>query len=135
MTDSTPRHELASTRLAAEAALRVLDGQWTVAVLTALAGGRLSFVQLLAAINDVDDTVGRAIHPVRLTRQVLSPVLHRLGAAGLVLRIEETGPPRSVRYELTHSGEDILSALHSLATWAQHHHLGQLPGDPNGKVG
>lgn len=112
-----------STRQAAELGLQVLDGQWVVAVLTALAVGPMAFGKLLTEINAVDDAVGRRTHSAPLSRQVLAPTLRRMAGNGLVVRVEEASPPRTVWYQLTPSGRELLRATRSLAEWAQRHHI------------
>jgi DNA-binding HxlR family transcriptional regulator len=108
-----------SYRQAVEQALRLLSGQWVVAVLAALALGPLHFTRLLAEINSVEDELGRRTHDRPLSRKVLAGTLDRMEADGLLIRIDETVSHPSVRYELTATGQTLLAALRPLAKWAQ----------------
>jgi DNA-binding HxlR family transcriptional regulator len=108
-----------SYRQAVEQALRLLSGQWVVAVLAALALGPLHFTKLLAEINCVDDELGRLTHDRPLSRKVLAGTLDRMEADSLVVRHDETISHPSVRYELTPTGQTLLAALRPLAKWAQ----------------
>jgi DNA-binding HxlR family transcriptional regulator len=108
-----------SYRQAVEQALRLLSGQWVVAVLAALALGPLHFTKLLAEINYVDDELGRLTHDRPLSRKVLAGTLDRMEADGLLVRHDETISHPSVRYELTPTGQTLLAALRPLAKWAQ----------------
>jgi DNA-binding HxlR family transcriptional regulator len=108
-----------SYRQAVEQALRLLSGQWVVAVLAALALGPLHFTKLLTEINSVEAELGRRTHDRPLSRKVLAGTLDRMEAAGLLLRHDETVSHPSVRYELTPTGQTLLAALRPLAKWAQ----------------
>jgi DNA-binding HxlR family transcriptional regulator len=119
--DPSTNSEL-SYRQAVEEALAVLDGDWVVAVLTALAAGPLHFAQLVTAINAVEERVGRRIHQVPLSRQVLAPTLARLVDAELIIKTQDPTPHPSVWYRLTPAGRRLLNALRPLAEWAQVYH-------------
>jgi len=108
-----------SYRQAVETALRVLDGGWVVAVLTALAAGPLHFAELLAAVNALEDQVGRHTHKVPLSKRVLADTLTRMRTARLIVRVEDPTPHPSVWYRLTQQGRSLLSAVRPLAEWAQ----------------
>src|SRR5829696_430530 len=108
-----------SYRQAVEQALRLLSGQWVVAVLAALALGPLHFTKLLGEINSVEDELGRRMHDRPLSRKVLAGTLDRMEADGLLVRHDETVSHPSVRYELTTTGQTLLAALRPLAKWAQ----------------
>lgn len=120
-----------SYRQAVEQALRLLAGQWVVAVLAALALGPLHFTKLLTEINTVEEQLGHRTHDRPLSRKVLAGTLDRMEAAGLLLRHDETVSHPSVRYELTPTGQTLLAALRPLAKWAQtyqaEHHAVDLP--------
>lgn len=113
-------------RQAVEFALRLLGGDWVVAVLAALATGPLHTTDLVAAINSVEDRLGRGIHDVPLTVRGLAPTLRRMATAGLLDRVQEPTPHPSVWYRLTPAGRTLLTALVPLAEWAQTYHR-QLP--------
>ena len=108
-----------SYRQAVEEALRLLDGDWVVAVLAALAAGPLHTAELVTAINAVEERVGRRAHRVPLSRQVLAPTLARMARAGLLVRTRDPTPHPSVWYRLTPAGRSLLGALRPLAEWAQ----------------
>jgi DNA-binding HxlR family transcriptional regulator len=128
--EANPPPDGLSYRQAVEEALRVLDGDWVVAVLAALAAGPLHNSQLITQINAVEDAVGRRIHAVPLSRQVLAPTLARMVEAGLLVRIEDPTPHPSVWYRLTATGRSLLSALRPLAEWAQSYHQEHPPARP-----
>ncbi len=50
---------------------------------------------------------------------MLSERLGELAAAGVVERIVLGGPPVSVTYRLTDSGQALLPAIHALTDWAR----------------
>ena len=100
----------------------LLNGQWVVAVLAALALGPLHFTELLAEINAVEEQLGRRSHDRPLSRKVLAGTLDRMELAGLLVRYDETVSHPSVRYELTTDGQTLLVALRPLAEWAQRYH-------------
>ena len=108
-----------SYRQAAEAARRVVNGHWEIAVLTALALGPLHTYELVIAVNSVEETVGRREHNKPLSRQQLARTLDRLETDGLLIRHDETVTHPSVRYELTEKGYGLLKALRPLAKWAE----------------
>jgi len=108
-----------SYRQAVEEVLRVLTGQWVVAVLAALAAGPLRFKQLLDEINAVEQQVGRRTHDVPLSARVLARTLDRMAEDGLVVRHDETRSLPYVWYELTSTGRSLLGALRPLAQWAR----------------
>lgn len=108
-----------SNRQAAEAARRVVRGNWEIAILTALALGPLNPTDILTEINSVEETVGRREHKVPLGWSVLAKTLDRMEADGLILRHDETITHPAVRYELTDRGYGLLAALPSLAKWGR----------------
>ncbi|MEW2286172.1 helix-turn-helix domain-containing protein [Streptomyces sp. NPDC047841] len=54
-----------------------------------------------------------------ISERMLSDRLAELGAAGLVLREVDEGPPLRVSYRLTESGAALEPALRKLADWAK----------------
>jgi DNA-binding HxlR family transcriptional regulator len=102
-------------------ALAVLSGQWTVAVLAALALGERKFTDLLAEVNATEERVGWLSHPKPLTRKVLTDTLRRLQDHGLVERRADGTQFSAVHYQLSVEGRSLLSALRPLASWAQQH--------------
>lgn len=112
-------------RQAVEDALEVLRGQWTVAVLAALAPGETRRKNLLPAINAIDDRAGRFAHKRPLTDRVLEDTLRRMHDDGLIVRRAESGTAEpgnfgATWYSLTPKGRSLLSATRPLAEWAQH---------------
>ncbi|MGH3761024.1 winged helix-turn-helix transcriptional regulator [Actinophytocola sp.] len=106
-------------RQAVEDVMAVLRGQWTVAVLAALALGETRRKDLLPAINAVDERVGRVSHARPLTDRVLEDTLRRMQEDGLIGKRAEPGPFGATWYSLTPTGYSLLSALRPLAEWAQ----------------
>jgi DNA-binding HxlR family transcriptional regulator len=102
-------------------AIDMLRGQWTVAVLAALAVGEMQYKDLLTAINDVEARVGWASHDRPLSERVLTDTLRRARHNGLVVRRAEPGRFGAVRYQLTATGRSLLRAARPLAEWAQRH--------------
>lgn len=99
--------------------MAVLRGQWTVAVLAALALGETRRKDLLPAVNSVDERVGRVSHARPLTDRVLEDTLRRMHDDGLIDKRAEPGPFGATWYRLTQTGYSLLSALRPLAEWAQ----------------
>ena len=106
-------------RQAVEEVMTVLRGQWTVAVLAALALGETRRKDVLPAINSVDERAGRASHAKPLTDRVLEDTLRRMQDDGLIDKRSEQGPFGATWYTLTPTGYSLLSALRPLAEWAQ----------------
>lgn len=106
-------------RQAVEEVMAVLRGQWTVAVLAALALGETRRKDLLPAINAVDERVGRVAHARPLTDRVLEDTLRRMQDDELIDRRSEPGPFGATWYKLTPTGYSLLTALRPLAEWAQ----------------
>lgn len=103
-------------------AMAVLRGQWTVAVLAALALGERQYTDVKASINDVEERVGWTSHARPITDRVLSDTLRRAQRDGLIDRRAEPGRFGGVWYTLTPMGRSLLRAIRPLAEWAQSHH-------------
>lgn len=56
-----------------------------------------------------------------LSERMLSDRLTELGAAGLVVREVDEGPPLRVSYRLTEAGSALEPALKQLAVWSEEH--------------
>lgn len=102
-------------------AMALLRGQWTVAVLAALALGEMQYKDLLAEINHVEERVGWASHDRPLSDRVLTDTLRRARHNGLIDRRAEEGRFGAVWYRLTPTGRSLLRAARPLAEWAQQH--------------
>jgi DNA-binding HxlR family transcriptional regulator len=89
-------------------AVGVLAAKWSVIVLARLASGTYRFSELLRQIDGV-------------SRRMLSATLRQLERDGLVERRVYARVPARVEYELSATGEDLLSALGPLAGWGIQH--------------
>ena len=83
-----------------------LGKRWNGVLLGVLMDGPASFSELRRGVNGISDSV-------------LSERLTELTTVGLVTRTVEAGPPVSVAYTLTHSGEALTPALRELTSWAE----------------
>ncbi|GGA66349.1 hypothetical protein GCM10011490_16270 [Pseudoclavibacter endophyticus] len=87
-------------------AFSVLGKRWNAMIVSSLGGGPATFVALRRAVSGISDTV-------------LSDRLTELAQAGLVERTVDPGPPVTVSYALTTSGEGLLPILGQLGEWAK----------------
>ena len=83
-----------------------LGKRWNGLIIATLTAGEMSFSNLARAVVGISDSV-------------LSERLNGLGAAGIVLRSVEHGPPISVTYQLSPAGLALAPALTELTRWAQ----------------
>ncbi len=83
-----------------------LGKRWNGLIIGVLTGGPATFSGLRRAVGGISDSV-------------LSDRLSELGAAGLVRRTVDEGPPVGVRYELTDAGRALMPVLDQLTRWAQ----------------
>jgi DNA-binding HxlR family transcriptional regulator len=86
-------------------AFSVLGKRWNGMIVASLGGGPSTFVALRRAVTGISDTV-------------LSDRLAELAEVGLVSRTVDPGPPVTVSYALTASGEGLLPILDQLGAWA-----------------
>jgi DNA-binding HxlR family transcriptional regulator len=86
-------------------AFSVLGKRWNGMIISALGAGPTTFVALRRAVAGISDTV-------------LSDRLAELADAGLVVRTVDPGPPVTVSYALSASGEGLLPILDQLGAWA-----------------
>jgi DNA-binding HxlR family transcriptional regulator len=86
-------------------AFRFLGKRWNGILLGTLVQGPAGFAQLRRAVPGISDSV-------------LSERLSELGAAGLVERTVDAGPPVSVTYQVTEAGMALVPALQALSAWA-----------------
>lgn len=84
--------------------LRLLEGRWTLQLLTAFLDGPRRFSDLRAALGGV-------------SANILTVRLRDLEAAGLVNRAYLAPPAASHVYELTDLAESLRPALSHLAAW------------------
>lgn len=86
-------------------AFSVLGKRWNGMIISTLGGGPNTFVALRRAVPGISDTV-------------LSDRLGELAQARLISRTVDVGPPVTVSYALTASGEELLPILSRLGEWA-----------------
>ncbi len=86
-------------------AFSVLGKRWNGMIVASLGAGPTTFVSLRRAVGGISDTV-------------LSDRLAELAETGLVARTVDAGPPVTVSYALTPSGEGLLPILDQLGAWA-----------------
>ena len=99
-----PEHRSCDVALAR--AFDFLGKRWNGVILGTLMEGVATFSELRRSVTGISDSV-------------LSERLTELGAANLVSRTVEPGPPLAVTYGLTDSGSALLPALTELTTWAR----------------
>ncbi|MFE0024093.1 winged helix-turn-helix transcriptional regulator [Amycolatopsis sp. NPDC059021] len=103
-------------------ALEILNGKWTIAVLSTLVLGEKRYRDLQNEVNEAEARLGWTSHSKPLSDRVLANTLQHLQLHGLIeRRAEEGGNFAGVWYQLTSEGRALLHALHPLATWAQRH--------------
>jgi DNA-binding HxlR family transcriptional regulator len=86
-------------------AFEFLGKRWNGVILGTLAEGPAGFSAICRSIDGISDSM-------------LSRRLSELAEAGLVQRFVEQGPPVSVTYALSPSGEALIPALREVARWA-----------------
>jgi DNA-binding HxlR family transcriptional regulator len=86
-------------------AFSFLGKRWSGVVLGSLIAGPAGFAQLTRSVQGISESV-------------LSDRLQELTGAGLISRTVNEGPPLSVTYELTATGQALVPALNALAQWA-----------------
>ncbi|MET8957220.1 winged helix-turn-helix transcriptional regulator [Streptomyces sp. NPDC004393] len=83
----------------------LLGKRWTGLIASVLMRGPVHFADLRRAIPGISE-------------RMLSDRLNELGAAGLVVRQVDEGPPLRVSYRLTAAGAALQPALRELGDWA-----------------
>ncbi|MGW2345781.1 winged helix-turn-helix transcriptional regulator [Streptomyces sp. NPDC001661] len=83
----------------------LLGKRWTGLIVSVLMGGPRHFADLRRAIPGISE-------------RMLSDRLTELGAAGLVVRQVDEGPPLRVSYRLSAAGAALQPALRELGDWA-----------------
>jgi DNA-binding HxlR family transcriptional regulator len=89
-------------------AFEFLGKRWNGVLLGTLRNGPAGFRELSRAVDGISDSV-------------LADRLSDLGAAGLISRTVDEGPPLAVSYALTERGKALLPALEQITLWAQEH--------------
>jgi len=84
----------------------LLGKRWTGLIVAVLLERPVHFAELRRAIPGISE-------------RMLSDRLTELGAAGLVVRQVDEGPPLRVAYRLTATGAALKPALQELGTWAE----------------
>jgi DNA-binding HxlR family transcriptional regulator len=87
---------------------QLLGKRWTGLIVSVLVEQPANFAALRRAIPGISE-------------RMLSDRLAELGAAGLVVREVDEGPPLRVTYRLTEAGAALGPALEELAQWAEKH--------------
>ncbi|MFB7497923.1 winged helix-turn-helix transcriptional regulator [Streptomyces sp. NPDC056161] len=87
---------------------QLLGKRWNGPIVAVLVERPTYFAELRRAIPGISE-------------RMLSDRLAELGAAGLVLREVDEGPPLRVSYRLTESGAALGPALRQLGAWAKAH--------------
>lgn len=101
---------------------KLLEGQWALAVLCALADGPKRYVELLDRVQRNDVTDAWSYAHTTLHQSSLSRILDTLSRDGLILREEKRRSfPPSVTYSLTEPAMAMLDAAGPLAEWADDH--------------
>ncbi|AVH57625.1 MULTISPECIES: winged helix-turn-helix transcriptional regulator [Streptomyces] len=85
---------------------QLLGKRWTGLVVAVLLQRPVHFAELRRAIPGISE-------------RMLSDRLTELGAAGLVVREVDEGPPLRVAYRLTEAGAALEPALKELGSWAE----------------
>jgi DNA-binding HxlR family transcriptional regulator len=88
------------------AAVELIGGRWTGAIIRTLLHGRTRYAVLRAAIPQISD-------------RMLSARLKELEAERIVRRIVTPETPVRVEYELTKKGRDLNDAVSAIAAWAE----------------
>ncbi|MFD5080626.1 winged helix-turn-helix transcriptional regulator [Streptomyces sp. NPDC058371] len=86
----------------------LLGKRWTGLIVAVLLQHPVHFADLRRAIPGISE-------------RMLSDRLTELGAAGLVVRQVDEGPPLRVSYGLTEAGAALEPALKELGSWAETH--------------
>ena len=101
------REDERSCSVALTRAFEFLGKRWNgILLATLMDGGPAGYAELRRAVTGISDSV-------------LSDRLSQLGAAGLIERVIDGGPPISVTYQLTARGQALLPALQELSAWAE----------------
>ncbi|MFE9623522.1 winged helix-turn-helix transcriptional regulator [Streptomyces sp. NPDC006527] len=97
---------------------QLLGKRWTGPIVAVLVEQPAHFADLCRAVPGISE-------------RMLSDRLTELGAAGLVVREVDEGPPLRVSYRLTEAGAALEPALKELGRWAEEHLPESRPGAEN----
>lgn len=103
-----------STRTLAAAAIAILSGKWTSAVILALANGTQRFAELQRLLCGI-------------SHRILAKELKGLQRYGIIVRTVHPTTPPSVEYELSESGLELCKVLYVASEWASRHLAVSLP--------
>ncbi|MER5912447.1 helix-turn-helix domain-containing protein [Streptomyces sp. NPDC001982] len=87
---------------------QLLGKRWSGPIISVLLAQPVHFADLRRAVPGISE-------------RMLSDRLAELGAAGLVVREVDEGPPLRVSYRLTETGAALEPALKELGEWAKKH--------------
>jgi DNA-binding HxlR family transcriptional regulator len=105
------KHDMAECKRVDDGLTRVfqlLGKRWSGLIVSVLVEQPAHFADLRRAVPGISE-------------RMLSDRLAELGAAGLVVREVDEGPPLRVTYRLTESGGALSPALSELREWAKKH--------------
>jgi DNA-binding HxlR family transcriptional regulator len=88
------------------AAVELIGGRWTGAIIRTLLNGRSRYAAIRATIPQISD-------------RMLSARLRELEAEAILRRIVTPDTPVRVEYELTKKGRALSEAVAAIATWAE----------------
>ncbi len=94
--------------LAVNDTLNVLSGKWKMPIIATLLYGKNRFKDLQENIE-------------KITPRMLSKELKELEINGVVERIVHNSTPVKIEYQLTNSGEQIVSVLNAMVDWGIAH--------------
>ncbi|MFF0223311.1 winged helix-turn-helix transcriptional regulator [Streptomyces sp. NPDC004629] len=103
---SRDAHDERACDAALKRAFEFLGKRWNGVLLGTLMEGPASYAELKRSITGISDSM-------------LSDRLSQLGAADLIQRVIDAGPPVAVIYRLTPAGQALLPALRELSAWAE----------------
>ncbi|GAB7007100.1 helix-turn-helix domain-containing protein [Nocardioides sp. AN3] len=106
MTVGDVRHEPRECAAALARAFGFLGKRWNGVLISVLLGGPAGYAEIKRAVPGISDSM-------------LSERLSELTRAGLFERNVDAGPPVSVTYQLTASGQALAPAFAAITTWAE----------------
>lgn len=106
MADKTAQHiDLNSSRCTLfQDTVELIGRRWSAAILTATSEGATRYSEYLAVIPGISD-------------RLLTQRLKELAEAGIIARVVLPTSPVQVKYELTQSGRELITAMEPLGGW------------------